>query len=104
MATKEQRCQRFEKGLREAIRTPISAVAKWTNFLQLIETALRVEQSLSQRKEDVEISGNKQNMRDFIPKNLKNIIIKHNSKCDLINKKVWEVSIKRNIRDLKSIW
>ena len=29
---KGKRCQGFERGLKKDIRTPISVVAKWTNF------------------------------------------------------------------------
>ena len=43
MASKLDRCHRFESGLRFEIRTPVTTIAKWSNFSQLVETALRVE-------------------------------------------------------------
>ncbi|KAA0041109.1 hypothetical protein E6C27_scaffold128G00120 [Cucumis melo var. makuwa] len=49
-------CRRFERGLRFEIRTPVTAIAKWTNFSQLVETALRVEQSITEEKSAVELS------------------------------------------------
>ncbi|KAA0037490.1 retrotransposon protein, putative, Ty3-gypsy subclass [Cucumis melo var. makuwa] len=48
--------QRFERGLRLEIRTPVTTIAKWTNFSQLVETALRVEQSVTEEKSAVELS------------------------------------------------
>ncbi|KAA0044257.1 Gag protease polyprotein-like protein [Cucumis melo var. makuwa] len=56
VASESNRCQRFERGLRFEIRTPVTAIAKWTNFSQLVETALRVEQSITQEKSAVELS------------------------------------------------
>ncbi|KAA0032974.1 uncharacterized protein E5676_scaffold482G00290 [Cucumis melo var. makuwa] len=47
VASESDRCRRFEKGLHFEIRTPAIAIAKWTNFSQLVETALRVEQSIT---------------------------------------------------------
>ncbi|KAA0045650.1 DNA/RNA polymerases superfamily protein [Cucumis melo var. makuwa] len=50
------RCRRFERGLRFEIRTPVTAIVKWTNSSQLMETALRVEQSITEEKSAVELS------------------------------------------------
>ncbi|KAA0041492.1 Gag protease polyprotein [Cucumis melo var. makuwa] len=49
-------CQRFERGSRFEIRTPVTAIAKWMNFSQLVETALLVEQSITKEKSAVELS------------------------------------------------
>ncbi|KAL2460909.1 Gag protease polyprotein-like protein [Abeliophyllum distichum] len=43
------RCRRFEDGLREEIRSPVTAVG-WTEFGKLVEAALRVEKSISERQ------------------------------------------------------
>ncbi|KAL0548783.1 hypothetical protein IC582_013255 [Cucumis melo] len=56
IASESDRCRRFERGLRFEIRTPVTAIAKWTNFSQLVETALRVEQSITEEKSAVELS------------------------------------------------
>ncbi|KAA0060440.1 retrotransposon protein [Cucumis melo var. makuwa] len=56
LASESDRCRRFERGLRFEIRTPVTAIAKWTNFSQLVETALRVEQSITEEKSAVELS------------------------------------------------
>ncbi|KAA0051688.1 DNA/RNA polymerases superfamily protein [Cucumis melo var. makuwa] len=53
----EDKCRRFERGLRFEIRTPVTPIAKWTNFSQLVETAhLNVEQSITEEKSAVELS------------------------------------------------
>ncbi|TYK01103.1 DNA/RNA polymerases superfamily protein [Cucumis melo var. makuwa] len=51
-----ERCRRFKRGLRFEIRTPVTVIAKWTNISQLVETALRVEQSIAEEKSAVELS------------------------------------------------
>ncbi|TYK29791.1 uncharacterized protein E5676_scaffold208G00070 [Cucumis melo var. makuwa] len=56
VASKSDNCQRFERGLRFEIRTPVAAIAKWINFSQLMEIALRVEQSITEEKSAVEHS------------------------------------------------
>ncbi|KAA0059506.1 uncharacterized protein E6C27_scaffold518G00110 [Cucumis melo var. makuwa] len=56
VASESDRCRRFERGLRFEIRTPVTAIAKWTNFSQLVETAFRVEQSITEEKSAVELS------------------------------------------------
>ncbi|KAA0063211.1 hypothetical protein E6C27_scaffold205G00190 [Cucumis melo var. makuwa] len=56
VASESDRCQRFERGLRFEIRTSVTTIAKWTNFSQLVETALRVEQSITEEKSAVELS------------------------------------------------
>ncbi|KAL0536830.1 hypothetical protein IC582_025792 [Cucumis melo] len=56
IASESDRCRRIERGLRFEIRTPVTAIAKWTNFSQLVETALRVEQSIKEEKSAVELS------------------------------------------------
>ncbi|KAA0042134.1 DNA/RNA polymerases superfamily protein [Cucumis melo var. makuwa] len=56
VASESDRCRRFERGLRFEIRTPVTAIAKWTNFSQLVETALHVEQSITEEKSAVELS------------------------------------------------
>ncbi|TYK27290.1 DNA/RNA polymerases superfamily protein [Cucumis melo var. makuwa] len=56
VASESDRCRRFERGLHFEIRTPITAIAKWTNFSQLVETALHVEQSITEEKSAVELS------------------------------------------------
>ncbi|KAL0560470.1 hypothetical protein IC582_000875 [Cucumis melo] len=56
VASESDRCRRFERGLRFEIRTPVTAIPKWTNFSQLVETALRVEQSITEEKSAVELS------------------------------------------------
>ncbi|KAA0067805.1 Retrotransposable element Tf2 [Cucumis melo var. makuwa] len=55
MASESDRCRRFERGFCFEIRTPITAIAKWTNFSQLVKTALRVEQSITGEKSAVEL-------------------------------------------------
>lgn len=52
--SKEERCRRCETRLRKEICTLVSAIAKWTNVSQLIETDLWVEQSLSEEREEFE--------------------------------------------------
>ncbi|KAA0044984.1 retrotransposon protein, putative, Ty3-gypsy subclass [Cucumis melo var. makuwa] len=49
------RCRRFERGLHFEIRTPFIAIAKWMDFSQLVETAFRVEQSITKEKSAVGI-------------------------------------------------
>ncbi|TYK14494.1 uncharacterized protein E5676_scaffold15G00050 [Cucumis melo var. makuwa] len=56
VASESDRCRRFERGLRFEICTPVTAIAKWTNFSQLVETALRVEQSIVEEKSVMELS------------------------------------------------
>ncbi|KAA0067812.1 reverse transcriptase [Cucumis melo var. makuwa] len=56
LAFEIDRCRRFERGLHFEIRIPVTAIAKWTNFSQLVETALRVEQSITEEKSTVELS------------------------------------------------
>ncbi|TYK27278.1 uncharacterized protein E5676_scaffold244G00450 [Cucumis melo var. makuwa] len=56
VASKSDRCRRFERGLRFEIRTSVTVIAKWTNFSQLVETTLRVEQSITEEKSTVELS------------------------------------------------
>ncbi|KAA0041710.1 putative retroelement [Cucumis melo var. makuwa] len=56
VASESDRCGRFERGLRFEIRIPVTAIAKWTNFSQLVETALRVEQSITEENSAVELS------------------------------------------------
>lgn len=46
VGTEEVRCRKFEKGLHKEIRTSITIEAARANFSQLIDIALRVEQSL----------------------------------------------------------
>lgn len=50
MASESDRCRKFERGLHHEIRTLITAIAKWIYFSQLVETALRVEQSIEEEK------------------------------------------------------
>ncbi|KAA0046779.1 uncharacterized protein E6C27_scaffold216G00650 [Cucumis melo var. makuwa] len=54
--SRSDRCRRFEIGLRFEIRTPVTAIAKWTNFSELVETALRVEQRITEEKSAVKLS------------------------------------------------
>ncbi|XP_038896366.1 uncharacterized protein LOC120084630 [Benincasa hispida] len=42
----KERCRRFETGLRQEIRTPVTATAEWGEFSRLIEVVMRVERSL----------------------------------------------------------
>ncbi|TYK00841.1 DNA/RNA polymerases superfamily protein [Cucumis melo var. makuwa] len=56
VAFESDRCRKFERGLHFEIRIPVTAIAKWTNFSQLVETALRVEQSITEEKSTVELS------------------------------------------------
>ncbi|KAA0036143.1 reverse transcriptase [Cucumis melo var. makuwa] len=56
VAFESDRYRRFERGLRFEIRTPVTTIAKWTNFSQLVETALRVEQSIPEEKSAVDLS------------------------------------------------
>ncbi|KAA0040422.1 retrotransposon protein, putative, Ty3-gypsy sub-class [Cucumis melo var. makuwa] len=56
MASESDRCRRFEIGLRFEIRTPVTAITKWTSFSQLVELTLRVEQSIIEEKSAMELS------------------------------------------------
>ncbi|TYK18167.1 uncharacterized protein E5676_scaffold411G00990 [Cucumis melo var. makuwa] len=56
VAFESDRCRRFERGLHFEICTPVTAIAKWTNFSQLVETAFRMEQSITEAKSTVEFS------------------------------------------------
>ncbi|TYK15838.1 uncharacterized protein E5676_scaffold637G00090 [Cucumis melo var. makuwa] len=56
VAFESDRCRRFERRLPFEIRTPVTAIAKWTNFSQVVETALRMEQSITEEKPAVELS------------------------------------------------
>lgn len=47
VASEIDHCKRFEEGLRREIRTPTTANAEWTEYSKLVETALRVERSLT---------------------------------------------------------
>ena len=40
VASELDRCRRFERGLRSEIRTHVTTIANWSNFSQLVETAL----------------------------------------------------------------
>ncbi|KAA0035225.1 DNA/RNA polymerases superfamily protein [Cucumis melo var. makuwa] len=53
-----ERCKRFEEGLQEEIRTPVTTCADWNDFSKLVEAALRVEKSLNERKRERETSKN----------------------------------------------
>ncbi|KAA0052004.1 Transposon Ty3-I Gag-Pol polyprotein [Cucumis melo var. makuwa] len=55
VASELDRCRRFERGLHSEIRTPVTTIGKWSNFSQLVETALRVEQSITEGKSTVEL-------------------------------------------------
>ncbi|XP_038889215.1 uncharacterized protein LOC120079100 [Benincasa hispida] len=46
IAEENDRCRRFENVLRKEIRTPVTSTANWLDFNQLVEIAIRVEQSL----------------------------------------------------------
>ncbi|KAL0539688.1 hypothetical protein IC582_023904 [Cucumis melo] len=65
VASESDRCRRFERRLRFEIRTPVTAIAKWTNFSQLVETALRVEQSITEEKSAVELSRGTSTASEF---------------------------------------
>lgn len=56
VASESDICKRFEKDLRRDIHKSITIIAKWTKFSQLVETTLRVEQSLVEEKLEVESS------------------------------------------------
>ncbi|TYK22470.1 retrotransposon protein, putative, Ty3-gypsy subclass [Cucumis melo var. makuwa] len=56
LASESDRCRRFERRLHFEIRTPITSIDKWTNFSQLVETALHVEHSITEEKSAVELS------------------------------------------------
>src|ERR1051325_3074114 len=47
VSSEEDRCRRFEDGLREEIRTPVTASTTWTDYAKLVETAMRVEKSVA---------------------------------------------------------
>src|ERR1051325_8435343 len=46
------RCKRFEDGLREEIRTPITASTAWVDYATLVETAMRVERSVARKGQE----------------------------------------------------
>uniref|UniRef100_A0A9I9ELL1 CCHC-type domain-containing protein n=1 Tax=Cucumis melo TaxID=3656 RepID=A0A9I9ELL1_CUCME len=56
VTSESDRCCRFERGLHFEIRTPVTVIAKWTDFSQLVETALRVELSIVEEKSAMELS------------------------------------------------
>ncbi|KAA0054060.1 retrotransposon protein, putative, Ty3-gypsy subclass [Cucumis melo var. makuwa] len=56
MASESDKCQRFGKGLRFEIRTPVTTIAKWMDFSQSVETVLLVEQSIIEEKSTIELS------------------------------------------------
>ncbi|KAL2532905.1 CCHC-type domain-containing protein [Abeliophyllum distichum] len=49
VADERDRFRRFEDGLREEIRTSLTS-AEWTDLGKLVEAALRVEKSISERQ------------------------------------------------------
>lgn len=51
-------CKRVEEGLREEIRTLVTACADWVDFSKSMEAALRVEKSVYERKREREASKN----------------------------------------------
>ena len=53
-----ERCKRFKEGLREEIRTFMTACADWIDFSKLVDASLRVEKSLNERKREKEASKN----------------------------------------------
>ncbi|TYK22326.1 putative DNA/RNA polymerases superfamily protein [Cucumis melo var. makuwa] len=55
LADAEDWCRRFERGLDFEISTPVTAIAKWIDFSQLVETTLRVEQGIAEEKSTVEL-------------------------------------------------
>ncbi|KAA0043589.1 uncharacterized protein E5676_scaffold2208G00290 [Cucumis melo var. makuwa] len=66
VASESDRCRRFERWLHFEILTPVTAIAKWTNFSQLVETALRMEQSITEEKSAVKFSRGTSTASGFI--------------------------------------
>ncbi|TYK11284.1 uncharacterized protein E5676_scaffold227G001430 [Cucumis melo var. makuwa] len=56
VASKSDRCRRFKRGLHFEIHTTVTAIAKWINFFELVETALHVEKSITEEKSAMELS------------------------------------------------
>ncbi|TYK29885.1 uncharacterized protein E5676_scaffold208G001400 [Cucumis melo var. makuwa] len=54
MASESDTCRRFERGLRFEIRTPVTAIVD--KISKSVETALLIEQSITEEKSIVEIS------------------------------------------------
>jgi len=50
IADETDQCKRFEEGLREEIRTPVTASVECMDFSRLVEAAMRVERSLMEKK------------------------------------------------------
>ena len=42
VASKSDICRRFKRGMRKEICTLVTTIAKWSDFLRLVETDLRV--------------------------------------------------------------
>ncbi|XP_038904244.1 uncharacterized protein LOC120090589 [Benincasa hispida] len=55
---KRDRCRRFKDGLREDIRTPVTASVECNDFAQLVETTMRVERSISEKRIEREATTN----------------------------------------------
>lgn len=47
-------CKRFKEGLREEIRTPVTASVKWIDFSKMVETTMQVERRLAEKKQERE--------------------------------------------------
>lgn len=73
--SESDRCRLFERGLKKEIHTPITVITKLTYFSQIVETALRVKQSLEEVTSVVGQSlaiplrnnSRRQDQRHFIP-------------------------------------
>ncbi|XP_038895988.1 uncharacterized protein LOC120084165 [Benincasa hispida] len=47
IAEERDKCRKFKQGLRKEIRTPVTSMANWLDFNQLVEMTTRVERSLA---------------------------------------------------------
>lgn len=53
VAKEKDRCRRFERGLKQEIRTLMMRSVAWCKFSELVEATLRVEKILDSNKKEI---------------------------------------------------
>lgn len=61
VVTEQERCRQFEKGLRKEIRTPVVMISVQCDYIKLVNVALLVKRSLSEKRSNWEISDEEVN-------------------------------------------
>lgn len=50
VVTEQEWCRKFEKGLRKVIRTPVVMISVQCDYIKLVNAALLVKRSLSEKR------------------------------------------------------